>query len=216
MFFNNKQTKKRPKLGNVGLIRDQWYVPDWPRCRNADAGLTKLTAGLTFSGFPAFTYSSKVSWISSWLVCSATKTSWVTLHPTELNCNLLSNPVPFWTALSYRAIVRCWVTMHSPELCCTLLSYAAFYWAMLHPTELRWTLLNYVVPLELRCPSELRCTLWATLRPSEPSCTLLSSAAHCSATLLWAMLHPSGLSCTLRARLNPTELGCTLLCYASP
>ncbi len=34
-------------------------VPDWPWCRNADAGLKKLTTGLTFlwhSGIPIFTY----------------------------------------------------------------------------------------------------------------------------------------------------------------
>ncbi len=60
-----------------------------------------------------------------------------------------------------------WTVLHPIELRCTLLSCAAPYWAMLHPTELRCT---YWIVLH---PTELRCTYWAVLHLTDLRCTLL-------------------------------------------
>ncbi len=135
-----------------------WQViPNWHRCRNADAGLTQLTNGKMpmpdqlFPGFPtfciAFTIPAKVSWFSSSLALSTEQKVYpwgaeprynrtrvcrtANQHiTTKLSGTLMSNTAPFWS------------TVHLTELRCILLSYSASYWATLHPSELHWTFLS--------------------------------------------------------------------------
>ncbi len=115
---------------------------------------------------------------------------WATLHPVELRCSLLSYTLSPRTTLHllsdaaslshgalYRAKLqltelRC--TLRPIEVRCTLLNYTAspyelahLHWATLHPSELPWTLLNYVVPYWGMLFSTEQCsTMWSTLQPN--------------------------------------------------
>jgi len=158
-------------------------MPDWSV--TSGTGLTMMPERRCrtnfFSGIPAFRHlfiPAEASWFSSLLVCSARKTNWAMLHPTELSYNLLSCPEPFWVALQE---LRCC------EIRCTPLSYVAFYWAMLHPPELPRTFLSYTAVYQ------------STLHPLELRCTLLSYAAPS-----WAMLHPTELRCTFLSYTEPS------------
>ncbi len=131
---------------------------------------------------------------------------------------------------------------------CTLVSYSAAFWAIydapclvtLHPwaTLLSYTLRRTELPCSLLSftasflPSELHCTLWAMLHPTEMRLhsielehALMSYTSPCRAKVqpavltslspYWAMLYPSELAapaeqcCTLLSR-------GTLLSYAAP
>ena len=128
-------------------------------------------AGLTF--FPVFRHSGIPAFTYN---CGGPLVNvapwWATLHLSELRCTLYS----YAALLNYTAY--CWA------LCCTLLSYPASYWHSLHP------FLSYAAP------SELHCTLWATLHPTELSFILMSYT-----TPYWATPIPAA------------ELRCTLLSY---
>ncbi len=170
-----------------------------------------------FYGIPAFWHlfiPAEASRFYSLLVCSARKTNWAMLHPTELscNCNLLSYPAPFWTAL-YE--LRCCEIRYTP------LIYAAFLWAMLYPTELLCSFLSHTSSsdseLHTQHLSEQHCTLlsyaassWATLHHAELRCTPVSYATSYRASLNLSELH-----WTVLATMHPYELH-IFLCYAAP
>ncbi len=144
------QGRNKLPVSKAGQCRtNPWpAVPDWPGCR-LTAGKNADT-GLTFSGIPAFTYSSQglLVFIMACVFCYKNQLSyaasyWAKLQPPELP----RRPVPLWTALSYWATVRC------SELRCTLLSYAAPSWATLHFTEQCCVLLSLAAPF------------WTTLHP---------------------------------------------------
>ncbi len=104
--------------------------------------------------------------------------------PFELHCIPLSWVASFLSTL-YPLIyaVPCWATLQPIEqvLQCTLLSYATTFSAMLHP-------------------SELQCSLWPMLDPTEH----------------WAMLQNTELKGTLLSSILSSDLSCTLLCWVAP
>ncbi len=185
------------------------------------------------SGIPAFTYNSRwlLVFFITWLFCKK--------HLNGLPCPEQNRTLACFTASlcdvqnvhyhpSYVVPLR---LLHLNYLC-ILLSYDAPYLVTKHPlatlppTELHWILfLSSAVPSELHCtlwamlqPTELllhfielyHTLFWATLHPVELSCSLLSYQHSTD----WAMLYPSELRCSLLSLLRPIKLRCTLFSYA--
>jgi hypothetical protein len=120
-----------------------------------------------------------------------------TLHPSKLWCMLL-------------VMLHPWAALHTAKL------YAAPYWATLHPPELHRMLFS-----SSAVPSELNCTLWAMLHPTECACILLRynppyCTLFCYAAACWATpSHPTDLCSTLLNYSAPSEQCCTLLSHGA-
>jgi hypothetical protein len=166
-------------------------VPDWPWCRNADAGFTQLTAGQNadagLSCFTVFRHFLMQPRSPSFHYCLSTQLE--LFHRRQAEVTVEPGPAIQTASLS-RTI---WATLHPTELRCILLiyyvlSYAATYWAALYPSdllcsELRCTLLSYAV-------SFWSIMLWATLHPTELRCILLIYYALSYDAPYWAALYP--------------------------
>jgi hypothetical protein len=145
---------------------------------------------------------------------------WVTLHPAEQCCILLSFAASYCAKLPPTELLCSLhplrAMLHLSELLWTLNSFAAPYWAKLHHPELSYTL-RPMLYCTLLINAALLPSFWVLLQPSELHWSLLSLQHLGYAAPYWAMLHPTKLSCNLLnfsapfwVMLHPSELLWTL------